>query len=190
MDGRQTVLFLGLSTRSRLCVTVSGHKEALVVNSAVTSFVVAGSFLIYLTTAHESIYAPLADIASVLTVVENGDGSSSSTSKFTSVSSTWERRRVERGSRIVTAVPSTMNVVLQMPRGNLETINPRPLALEVIRLNISRYTSVGQLGTFELTIPTDSNTERRSRHVENIELTSTSWWSRRHPRSWRISTCS
>jgi elongator complex protein 1 len=146
-DGQQTILFFGLSTRSRLCVTVSRHKEALVINSAATSFVVAGSFLIYLTTAHESIYAPLADIASVLTVDGNGDESSSPTLRFASVSSTWEKRRVERGSRIVTAVPSTMNVVLQMPRGNLETINPRPLALEVIRLDLSRYASVGRLET-------------------------------------------
>jgi elongator complex protein 1 len=138
LEGQQTVLLFGLSTRSKLCVTVSGHKEALVINSAVTSFVVAGSFLIYLTTAQESIYAPLAEIASVLTVDGHGDQSSSLMSKFTSVSSTWEKRRVERGSRIVTAIASTMNVVLQMPRGNLETINPRPLALEVIRLDISR----------------------------------------------------
>ncbi|WFD30715.1 Putative elongator complex protein 1 [Malassezia sp. CBS 17886] len=42
-------------------------------------------------------------------------------------------RRVERGSRIVTAVPSAMSLVLQMPRGNLETIAPRPMVLDVVR---------------------------------------------------------
>lgn len=47
-------------------------------------------------------------------------------------------RRVERGSRIVTAVPSTMSLVLQMPRGNLETIAPRPLVLEVIKRNLDQ----------------------------------------------------
>lgn len=45
----------------------------------------------------------------------------------------WQRRRVERGSRIVTVVPSTMSLVLQMPRGNLETINPRPLVMEAVK---------------------------------------------------------
>lgn len=121
---------------------MTGQKEALAINSAVTSFVVAGSFLIYLTTAHESIYAPLVDIASTLTGGGIGDESPSPIAKLASVSSTWEKRRVERGSRIVTSVPSTMSVVLQMPRGNLETINPRPLALEVIRLDISRWASI------------------------------------------------
>ena len=47
-----------------------------------------------------------------------------------------EKRRVERGSRIVTVVPSTMSLVLQMPRGNLETINPRPLVLEVVKSDL------------------------------------------------------
>lgn len=45
-------------------------------------------------------------------------------------------RRVERGSRIVTTVPSSMALVLQMPRGNLETVYPRPLVLDVIRAHI------------------------------------------------------
>jgi elongator complex protein 1 len=142
LDGQHVVLFVGLSTRNKLYATVTGQKEALAINSAVTSFVVAGSFLIYLTTAHESIYAPLVDIASTLTGGGIGDESPSPIAKLASVSSTWEKRRVERGSRIVTSVPSTMSVVLQMPRGNLETINPRPLALEVIRLDISRWASI------------------------------------------------
>lgn len=47
--------------------------------------------------------------------------------------SEWTIRKVERGSRIVVAVPSSMSLVLQMPRGNLETINPRPLVMEVVK---------------------------------------------------------
>ncbi|KAJ6264307.1 hypothetical protein Dda_0452 [Drechslerella dactyloides] len=42
-------------------------------------------------------------------------------------------RSVERGSKLVTVVPSTFAVVLQMPRGNLETIYPRALVLAGIR---------------------------------------------------------
>ncbi|KIM33145.1 hypothetical protein M408DRAFT_149581 [Serendipita vermifera MAFF 305830] len=137
-DGKRTALAIGLSTRSRLYVTLSGNKSAVVVNPAVTSFVVAGSFLIYLTTAHESTYAPLTDLVSSLAIHGEENDSQTSATKIASLSSVWEKRRVERGSRIVTAVPSAMNVVLQMPRGNLETINPRPLALEVIRSDIAR----------------------------------------------------
>lgn len=42
-------------------------------------------------------------------------------------------RNVERGSRIVTAVSCDTRVVLQMPRGNLETISPRALVLSHLR---------------------------------------------------------
>jgi elongator complex protein 1 len=47
-----------------------------------------------------------------------------------------ERRRVERGSRIVTSIPSTMSLVLQMPRGNLETLNPRPMVMVAIHADV------------------------------------------------------
>ncbi|KAL8708632.1 MAG: hypothetical protein Q9225_007574 [Loekoesia sp. 1 TL-2023] len=45
-------------------------------------------------------------------------------------------RSIERGAKLVTAVPSTFAVVLQMPRGNLETIYPRALVLAGIRQSI------------------------------------------------------
>lgn len=38
-------------------------------------------------------------------------------------------RRIERGGKIVVCVPRESRVVLQMPRGNLETIQPRVLSL-------------------------------------------------------------
>ncbi|KAK4122928.1 IkappaB kinase complex, IKAP component [Parathielavia appendiculata] len=42
-------------------------------------------------------------------------------------------RSIERGGRLVTAIPSKMSLVLQMPRGNLETIYPRAMVLAGIR---------------------------------------------------------
>ena len=45
-------------------------------------------------------------------------------------------RRIERGGRLITAMPSNMSVVLQMPRGNLETIYPRAMVLAGIRNSI------------------------------------------------------
>lgn len=42
-------------------------------------------------------------------------------------------RSIERGARLVTAMPTKMSIVLQMPRGNLETIFPRAMVLSGIR---------------------------------------------------------
>lgn len=46
-------------------------------------------------------------------------------------------RSIERGAKLVTAMPSIFAVVLQMPRGNLETIYPRALVLAGIRQSIN-----------------------------------------------------
>lgn len=45
-------------------------------------------------------------------------------------------RSIERGAKLVTVMPSTFSVALQMPRGNLETIFPRALVLASIRRHI------------------------------------------------------
>ncbi|KAJ3197353.1 hypothetical protein HK101_004229 [Irineochytrium annulatum] len=42
-------------------------------------------------------------------------------------------RRIERGARLITVVPNDTKMVLQMPRGNLETVRPRPLVTSVIK---------------------------------------------------------
>lgn len=47
-------------------------------------------------------------------------------------------RSVERGATLVTVMPSIFALVLQMPRGNLETIYPRALVLAGIRDNINK----------------------------------------------------
>ena len=46
-------------------------------------------------------------------------------------------RSIERGAKIVTVMPSAYSLVLQMPRGNLETIYPRALVLAGIRKSIT-----------------------------------------------------
>lgn len=120
----------------KLYIASTEHSEAALLGSNVASLTVSGSFLIYITTAHESVYAPLADLHALFKSDEQGEAIDAT--KVTTISSKWEKRRVERGSRIVTTVPNAMSVVLQMPRGNLETISPRPLALEVIRSDIQR----------------------------------------------------
>lgn len=47
-------------------------------------------------------------------------------------------RRVERGSRIVVAVTQDTKVILQMPRGNIETIHPRSLVLSYLQKCLDR----------------------------------------------------
>ncbi len=42
-------------------------------------------------------------------------------------------RSIERGARLVTAIPTSLSLVLQMPRGNLETIYPRAMVVAGIR---------------------------------------------------------
>ncbi len=94
------------------------------VASDCTSFTLSTTFLIYTTSAHDSKYASLDTLRSWVS------------GEIDDPTKTWETRRVERGSQIVTVVPSAMSLVLQMPRGNLETINPRPLVLEVLKRDI------------------------------------------------------
>jgi elongator complex protein 1 len=45
-------------------------------------------------------------------------------------------RSIERGAKIVTVIPSMYAVILQMPRGNIETIYPRALVLAGIRQHL------------------------------------------------------
>jgi elongator complex protein 1 len=47
-------------------------------------------------------------------------------------------RTIERGSKIVTVMPSVHAVVLQAPRGNLETVSPRALVLASVRESIEK----------------------------------------------------
>jgi elongator complex protein 1 len=90
----------------------------------VNSFSITSGFLVFTTTAHEIKFAPIAD----LFVPEVGEKERSA----------WGVRRVERGSRIVCVVPANASVVLQLPRGNLETINPRPLVLASVRTDVEQ----------------------------------------------------
>ncbi|KAG1767483.1 pol II transcription elongation factor [Suillus placidus] len=105
--------------------------------SNVNSFTVASGFVIFTTTSHDVQFAPLESVVAILT---SGQGMLSLTGDENKTgelaSQAWQKRRVERGSRIVTAVPSTMSLVLQMPRGNLETINPRPMVMEVVKSDL------------------------------------------------------
>lgn len=125
--------FIGLSETGRL------YCNERQLATAVTSFAVGGDFLIYTTLQHEVKFLLLASLkngapdedleiahSQPIPQRQNGHGSEVKAEDVYG-------RRVERGSRIVTVMPSTMSIVLQMPRGNLETISPRPLVLQQVR---------------------------------------------------------
>lgn len=47
-------------------------------------------------------------------------------------------RAIERGAKLIHAVPMATAVILQMPRGNLETVHPRALTLNILKSMIDR----------------------------------------------------
>lgn len=74
-------------------------------------------------------------------------------------------RSVERGSRLVTAIPTNMSIVLQMPRGNLETIYPRAMVVAGIRdlidqKNYARAFSYCRTQRVDMNILYDHNPEQ------------------------------
>ncbi|KAJ7750119.1 pol II transcription elongation factor [Mycena maculata] len=120
-------LYIGLASSGKLFVTAPSTPARVLASNA-TSFTVASGFVVFTSSAHEATFAPLGALQALLIPNDNGD--------LADIPSIWDKRRVERGSRIVVAVPSAMSLVLQMPRGNLETINPRPLVMEVVRQDL------------------------------------------------------
>ncbi|BFZ54565.1 Putative elongator complex protein 1 [Savitreella phatthalungensis] len=84
--------------------------------SEVSSFLLFGKLLLYTTTTHLKFVHLSANLDIPADTVED------------------ERSRlIDRGSVLVTACPTVRSVVLQAPRGNLETIYPRILVLAGIR---------------------------------------------------------
>lgn len=97
----------------------------------VTSFTLTSSFLIYTTTAHFAHFAPLVTLERLANGDDGAGGAGGGGSEMK-----WEERRVERGAKIVVASESEMSLVLQATRGNLETVYPRPMVLQVVKRDV------------------------------------------------------
>lgn len=123
-------LVFSLSSNAQLSAYSLSNPECdrYKVASSVTSFTLTPDFVIYTTSAHNSFYASL----DILRKAVQGED-------VPAAALEWETRRVERGSLIVAACPSTMSLVLQMPRGNLETVYPRALVLAVVRQDVLKW---------------------------------------------------
>ncbi|KAI9478143.1 MAG: IKI3 family-domain-containing protein [Benjaminiella poitrasii] len=119
MDERAVI---GLTDRSKLYIN---HK---LISSEATSFFLRNNWLVFSTTRHSARFLSL-DSSSVdeLSLPDDANDAYDETS-----------RRLERGSKIVMATQQKPNLVLQMPRGNLETISPRAFVLATIREDLKQ----------------------------------------------------
>ncbi|KAA6410390.1 MAG: elongator complex 1 [Lasallia pustulata] len=89
-----------------------------------TSFLVTPAHLIFTTTQHLVKFVHMATVDELEIPPDTPE--------------TDERcRSIERGAKLVTVMPSIFALVMQMPRGNLETIYPRALVLAGIRQNVN-----------------------------------------------------
>uniref|UniRef100_A0A671U8I9 Elongator complex protein 1 n=1 Tax=Sparus aurata TaxID=8175 RepID=A0A671U8I9_SPAAU len=114
---------LGLTDRSHL---YAGETELA---SNISSFLVCNDFLLITTHSHTCRCLQLStpSIKGLQAALASDGGQNDET-----------LRRVERGSRIVTVVPQDTRVILQMPRGNLETVHHRALVLAQLRKWLDR----------------------------------------------------
>lgn len=136
--------FVGLYA-GNLYLSSSSADYPLVITRGATSVTITPAYVVCTLTNHEAHFIP----TSILHQSQNLLVSEAE-ELLASTVATAEKRRVERGSRIVVAVPSSMNLVLQMPRGNLETIAPRPFVLDVVKANVARYIPDGLSSCFVL----------------------------------------
>ena len=130
--GSDEHVFVGLSQTEAKLFSSSPLQPCIA--ERVTSFTITPSYIVYITASNEAHFVR----SSLLSAT--GSELKSHTSSLPGEDPT-ATRRVERGSRIVVSVSSLMNLVLQMPRGNLETIYPRAFAVDVIQADIARYES-------------------------------------------------
>lgn len=93
------------------------YNDVKVINN-VTSFIFSKNYLLLTTMENQLLCIRLT--AKALARLESRDVSH------------FYKRSIPTGALLVNAIPNTSKVVLQVPRGELEIINPRPLALDEI----------------------------------------------------------
>ncbi|OCK81787.1 elongator complex protein 1 [Lepidopterella palustris CBS 459.81] len=116
-DYAEEAICFGLTTSGVLYA----NERVLIRNC--TSFLVTHAHLIFTTTQHLLKFVHLTTVEELEIPLDEPEKD--------------ERcRTIERGARLVIGMPTAYSVVLQMPRGNLETIYPRALVLASIRRSI------------------------------------------------------
>ncbi|XP_058175381.1 elongator complex protein 1 [Anopheles ziemanni] len=92
-------------------------------------------------------------------------------------------RRLERGSKLVTVVPKASRTVFQLPRGNLEAINPRVLSLCLIAKHLDAFEyheafDIMRKERINLNLLVDHDPERFLAHLGSHfipQITNVSW---------------
>lgn len=109
------IYFIGLSHNGQLYIN-----QKMIMNS-VSSFFVHTHFLLLTTLQHVLLCTELTK-AGLDAIMEYQKKESTHVYK----------RKIERGAKLVIVVPNDTRTVFQMPRGNIEAIQPRPLSLKII----------------------------------------------------------
>lgn len=138
-----SLITLPSSSPQVIGLTASGRLFAgtRTIASDASSFTSTDDFLIYTNFSHEAKFISLVALERGGSLAaSHTEGLRRPNDPISSVSGAGPiSRTVERGSKIVTVVPSSTALILQMPRGNLETICPRPLVLRIVRQKLDRY---------------------------------------------------
>ena len=126
LDSQRSRLVFGLSLRSRLY-----FNDVMLVDSA-SSFILSleHEFLCYVTTGSRC-------QARFLPLKEMKDFDSLMGPDQNNMLEGYEPRNVERGSRLIAVLPQQPQMILQMPRGNLEGVYPRALVLRFVMSRIA-----------------------------------------------------
>jgi elongator complex protein 1 len=149
MDSDEHII--ALSERNKLYVQRAGSPESnpTVVSQECNSFAVqSGAFLLFTTVSHTlrfmSLQRTVEENMEILASASTNKNAPKSTSKGGGTSTSggnWNDsiREVEQGSILISVVANLgTRVVLQMPRGNLETIEPRALVVSQVRRAIDK----------------------------------------------------
>ncbi|GBB99437.1 hypothetical protein RclHR1_03520017 [Rhizophagus clarus] len=120
-DERNETVIIGLSENNKLNVNDTQ------ISMECTSFFIHNDFLIFTILNNNVKFLPL-------------QANLSDWENFNNESHPYHEtiRKVERGSKIICAVYSDVFLVIQMPRGNLETLHPRALVLTSVRESLNR----------------------------------------------------
>lgn len=126
--GRMSIANLPSLSYEGHCVFTLNESRQLFCNgelkgNEVTSFALTETHLVYTTSNHLLKFVHLTNLSSM---------------SFPSDTPEVDERcrTIERGASVVTVIPSMYAVVLQMPRGNLETIYPRVMVVAGIRKSV------------------------------------------------------
>ncbi|KAJ3126221.1 hypothetical protein HK098_007777 [Nowakowskiella sp. JEL0407] len=114
-SGEYEEVIISLSKRNKLFVNTT------LVSSDCTSFLVHEDYLVYSTFNHTAEFVKLSgDIHQLVPIPEYS-------------------RRLERGAKIILAIPGEVSLILQMPRGNLETVFPRCFVVSLVEKSLNDH---------------------------------------------------